>query len=233
MTTMRGAPTGVTGFRTLAGSMPCATVIIALCGFTAPLALAADNDLHFEPAAMLKWETEEFSGYTDYSLVDIDGRQALHAQCDDAASGLWLRREIDLNKTPIVEWSWRVDETFEGIDETTRAGDDYPARLYVVQDGGWLRWRTRAINYVWASEMPAGEDWPNAYVSQARVVAVRSGPPDEPGTWHTERRNVREDFRHFHDRDVDTIDAIALMTDCDDTGATAEAWYGPVRFLPE
>jgi hypothetical protein len=204
--------------------------VIVLLSLTAA---AGKGIVDFTPESMLQWEIQDFSGETRYTLVEIDGRQALHAQCDDAASGLWLRREIDLNETPVVEWSWRVDETFEGVDETTRAGDDYPARLYVVRDGGLLRWRTRAINYVWASEMPQQADWPNAYASQARMVAVRSGPPAKPPTWLTERRNIRDDFRALHDRDIVRIDAIALMTDCDDTGGTAEAWYGEIRFLPE
>lgn len=196
-------------------------------------AAGAGDALVFTPQTMLEWQQEVFSGETRYRLVEVDGRNALHASCDNAASGLWLRREIDLERYPVMEWRWRVDETFEGIDETTRGGDDYPARLYVVRDGGLLRWRTRAINYVWASEKPVGADWPNAYARQARMVAVRSGPPQEPGTWVTERRNIREDFRDLHGRDLDRIDAVALMTDCDDTGGTAEAWYGDIRFLPE
>ncbi|MFW5816707.1 MAG: DUF3047 domain-containing protein [Wenzhouxiangella sp.] len=189
--------------------------------------------MRFAPGEIVEWERESFSGQTEYTLVEVDGRPALHAQCDDAASGLWLRREIDIVNYPIVEWTWRVDETFQDIDETSRAGDDYPARLYVVLDGGWLRLRARAVNYVWASVEPKGADWPNAYASRARMVAVQSGPPDQPGTWHTQRRNVREDFRELHDRDLDKIDAVALMTDCDDAGGTAEAWYGEIRFLPE
>ncbi|MGY6554573.1 MAG: DUF3047 domain-containing protein [Wenzhouxiangella sp.] len=196
-------------------------------------AAATDDALRFEPAAIVEWESESFSGHTQYSLVEVDGRPAVHAECNKAASGLWLRREIDLVKYPILEWSWRVDETFQDIDESSRAGDDYPARLYVIMDGGWLRLRTRAVNYVWASEKPVGADWPNAYTSRARMLAVQSGPPDAPGTWRTQRRNLREDFRALHNRDPEKIDAIALMTDCDDTGGTAEAWYGEIRFLPE
>jgi hypothetical protein len=214
------------------GLLALASSLLLTALSSAPVT-ADDAGLRFTPEAMLEWESVEFSGETQYSLVEIDGHQALHAQCNEAASGRWLRQKIDLGETPILEWSWRVDETFSGIDETSKSGDDYPARLYVVRDGGLLRWRTRAVNYVWASEMPEGADWPNAYASQARMVAVRSGEPNDPGTWVTERRNVREGFRALHNRDIDHIDAVALMTDCDDTGATAEAWYGEIRFLPE
>ncbi len=186
----------------------------------------------FSESSLAGWEAEVFSGRTQYDLVEEpEVGTVLHARCSDAASGLWRRIEVDLRETPVLEWSWRVDQTFSGIDETVRAGDDYPARVYVVVDGGWRRWRTRAINYVWASEKPAGADWPNAYASQARMLAVRSGSPEVAGQWRRESRNVREDFRRYHGRDVEQIDAVAIMTDCDDTGGEAEAWYGDIRFI--
>lgn len=184
----------------------------------------------FSPDAIARWRAHAFAGQTSYRLVETDAGPAVHARCDRAASGLFLDAPVDLRETPILEWTWRVDATLDpAVDETTRAGDDFPARLYVVQGGGLLRWRTRALNYVWASGQPAGADWPNPFAAQAHMIAVRSGPG---GGWRTERRDVREDFRRFHGRDVDVIDAVAIMTDCDNRGVTAEAWYGAIRFLP-
>lgn len=190
--------------------------------------------LEFMPEDMLRWRSESFQGKTKYEL-DISGpTAAIHARCDDSASGLFLKEPIDLRATPIIEWSWRVDNVFDSfVDERTKLGDDYSARLYVVKDGGLLPWRARAINYVWASHMAKGSDWSNAYATQAYMIAVRSGMPSAPGRWVTERRNIREDFRRYHQLDVETIDAIAIMTDCDNRTTTAEAWYGNVRFIAE
>lgn len=197
-----------------------------------PAAAQAGAGLEFTPGDIIGWEAHSFEGETRYDLVEISGREAIHASCtDNTASGLFYREKIDLTETPVVEWQWRVKETFSGHDETTRAGDDYAARLYVVDEHRVLRWRTRAVNYVWASEQERSSDWANAYASQARMVAMRSGDDVGP-EWRTERRNIREDFRHYHDRDITEIDAIAIMTDCDDTGEPVEAWYGDIRFLP-
>jgi hypothetical protein len=192
-------------------------------------AAPAAAELSFTPDAIAGWAPHSFKGDTAYALDEVDGRAAIHAVCDDSASGLFLRREIDLTRTPIMEWRWRVERTFPpGPAETTKKGDDYPARLYVVKEA-LLPWNTVALNYVWASQQPRGAEWPNAYASQAMMVALRSGPGDG---WVTERRDLRADFRRLHGEDVTIIDAVAIMTDCDDRGGTAEAWYGGVRFLP-
>ncbi len=197
-------------------------------------AVAAAGGTTYTPADIIDWKPHSFSGETDYRLVEKDGREAIHARCEDGtASGLVLEQGIDIASTPILEWEWRVDATFEGIDETRRAGDDYAARLYAVDERRIARWRTRAVNYVWASGKETGADWANAYASQARMVAVRSSADGDGGAWVTERRDLREDFRDYHDRDVETVDALAIMTDCDDTGEPVEAWYGEIRLLPE
>ncbi len=189
--------------------------------------------VEFTPEEILAdWDRHSFEGETRYDLVNVDEQAAIHAICNDGtASGLFYREDIDLQETPVMEWTWRVDDTFSDIDETTRAGDDYPARIYVVDESRVLRWRTRALNYVWSSTSEPGTDWPNAYASQARMIAVR-GAGDAGDGWQTERRNLLEDFERHHDRSPGRINAVAIMTDCDDTGQDIEAWYGNIRFLP-
>ncbi len=209
--------------------MSIRTALAALATLCAGAALAQA----FAPAEIAAWSAHRFKGETTYALTEIDGAPAVRARCENSASGLALEREIDLTRTPILEWRWRVDAVFPpGPPETERAGDDYPARLYVIRDGGLLPWRTRALNYVWASAAPRGANWPNAYAAQARMIALRTGA-DAGGGWVVERRDLRADFRRFHDLDATRIDAVAIMTDCDDRGGRAEAWYGAIRFLAE
>jgi len=206
-------------------AVACAPPFLAAGAGTAPPT--------FAPADILEWRAKPFRGETRYEAAEVAGRAAVRASCDASASGLVLERTIDLTRTPVVEWSWGIEAAFDGaVDEARKAGDDYPARLYFVKDGGLNPFATRAINYVWASGKPAGADWPNAYTANAHVIAVQSGPPDPARPWVTQRRNLREDFRRYHGRDVAAIDAVAIMTDCDNRAATATAWYGPVRFLP-
>lgn len=226
---------------TMSGRHACAPVILPVPGWVrlavvvlsiSPILHAEDVARVFRPADLIQWQPHSFSGETRYRLTEVDGRSAVHAQCrDEAASGLFLRQEIDLDRTPILEWQWRVTDTFDGIDEQQRDGDDYPARLYAVDEHTFMPWRTRAINYVWASEMAPGAQWENAYQSRAIMVAMRSGADSGTG-WVTERRDLRADFREIHGAEPGKLDALAIMTDCDDSGQRIEAWYGEVRLLP-
>lgn len=197
---------------------------------------ATIEPLTFLPEAMIGWETVTFEGRTDYRVVDTAssglGHSVVEAECTSAsASGRILQRRIDLTATPVLDWRWRVDQGFSGVDERTRAGDDHAARIYLVQER-WPRWRSRVVNYVFSGSQPAGAAWPNPYSSRFAMLAV-AGRDAQTGQWRTERRNVREDFRRLHGIDIDHIDAIAIMTDCDNTGQSARAAYGPIRWLPE
>ena len=178
------------------------------------------------------WEEKVFSGKTSYETVRHGGRHVVRATSRGTASGLYFRRRIDLDKTPILRWTWRVEGTLGDIDERTRAGDDYSARVYVIRSHPVLLWRTRAVNYVWASTRPAGDTWPNAFTDASRHVAVRSGD-DHAGRWVDERRDVRADFRSLFGKSVRYVDAVAIMTDTDNTGGSAVAYYGDIAFTSE
>ncbi|MDN5938373.1 MAG: DUF3047 domain-containing protein [Salinisphaera sp.] len=183
----------------------------------------------FDPGSLGRWETESFRGETEYGLVTVNGHTLLRAHCDATASGLYRELEVDLTTTPVLPWAWRVAGVYQGLQEKTKAGDDFPARVYVVDSGGWFVWRTRAINYVWASGQPVGSHWLNPFAEQAMMVAVEAGAPKKAGLVH-ESRNVRADFRRLFGRDVDQIEAVALMTDCDNAEVEGTAWYGAIWF---
>lgn len=175
------------------------------------------------------WQAKAFTGKTRYSLENMDGRIVMRADSSAAASGLYREVSVDLGKTPVLNWTWKVGNVLASADERTRAGDDYPARIYVVFSGGLMFWRTRAINYVWSSKQPAGSSWPNAYTSNAGMIAVESGS-SRVGQWVSEQRDVRADYQRLFGEEPGRVDAVAIMTDSDNTGATATAWYGDIWF---
>ena len=178
------------------------------------------------------WKAKHFSGETSYTPDKIDGRDCVKATAEGTASGMFREIEVDLTKTPWLNWHWRIDNIYENRGEQTKAGDDYPARIYVVKSGGALFWKTLAVNYVWSSHQPVSTSWFNAYTDNARMIAVRSGQI-QTGQWLTEKRNVRDDFRQAFGKDVTTIHAVAFMSDADNTGLSASACYGDIFFSSE
>lgn len=203
---------------------------LLLCA--AAVAAAAQRVSVLEDADLGPWEPQSFKGRTRYEPVQTPAGRVLRARSEGSASGLVRRLHVDLRETPVLHWRWRVENVLEGVQETRKSGDDYPARVYVVVSGGALFWRTRAVNYVWASREPRGTTWPNAFTDHARMVAVESGT-GRVGRWVEESRDVRADFRRLFGEEVDSIDAVAIMTDTDNSGQRATAFYGDIWFAPQ
>ncbi|MFC3102805.1 DUF3047 domain-containing protein [Salinisphaera aquimarina] len=187
----------------------------------------------FSAGALAAWQEKSFKGKTDYRLTGTGNHRALEARCDGTASAIARLLPVDLNATPVLHWQWRVENVHEGLDEHGKAGDDFAARVYVIHDAGLLKWRSRAINYVWAGSAERGSHWPNPFTHQAMMVAVESGATADPHAWVSESRDVRADFKRFYDLDLDSVDAVAIMTDCDNAGGTAGAAYRDLYFAPK
>lgn len=179
-----------------------------------------------------QWKPETFSGETAYEVVSIDNQPAIKASAEQSASGLVRKIKIDLTRTPYMNWSWKVDNVLKDVDETQKSGDDYAARVYVVISGGVFFWRTRAISYAWASQQPKDSIWPNAFTDRAVMVAVKSGP-ELSGQWVTEKRNILEDIKKLLGIDKTSIDAVAIMTDTDNSKQSATAYYGNIYFTAQ
>lgn len=186
----------------------------------------------FSQGDLSGWQTKVFAGETRYTLEKSQGRLGLRADSSAAASGRYREININPDETPMLHWSWKVDNVLAGVDECTRAGDDYAARVYVIFSGGLAFWRTRAINYVWSSNQPVGGSWVNAFTDNVRMVAVQSGP-ERAGQWTNEQRNIRADYQYLFGEKPRTIDAVAIMTDTDNSGKSATAWYGDIWFATE
>jgi len=188
----------------------------------------------FSKGDLSKWEEKVFDGKTIYTFVlDKQKQQSvLQATSSNAASGLFCKMRIDLEKTPYLNWSWNTSSAFDGMDESKKAGDDFVARIYVVVDGGLLFWKTLALNYVWSSSHKTGEKWSNPYTSNATMFAVESGK-ENLGTWQHYKRNVHEDLKQLVGKDTRYIDAVAIMTDTDNSGKSATTSFGDIFFTSE
>jgi len=168
----------------------------------------------FSQGSMAGWDQKVFKGETDYSIVYDPERKSN------------VLRAVFLN------WSWKVSEALAGIDETAKAGDDFSARVFVVVERGIMGLSTFSVNYVWASQHPVGSAWPSPFTSHVRLLAVDSGSKDL-NNWVSHKRNVRADLKEQFGEDILSIDAVALMTDTDNSGGRAQTFYGDIWFSAE
>ncbi len=183
----------------------------------------------FSTYGLQGWTEKEFDGKTHYSLDQDEGKKVLHAVSRESASGLIKEIEIDLDKTPFLKWSWKVNNTINSENERIKKGDDFSARVYVIFSDGPFFWQTKSLNYVWANEATIGEHWPNPYTRNAQMFAIQSGD-DGVGQWQHEVRNVREDLKKIFGKDIKKINAIAIMSDTDQTGGETQAWFDNIEF---
>ena len=202
--------------------------------------VAADINLTaLDKSGMSLWEQKIFSGESSYTPEMYRDRPALKAVSNASASGLVLKKSIDLSETPYMSWSWLVEKTLFPLDERSKKGDDFVTRLYVVIDGGFMFWKTLSLNYVWSSNQEKDLVWDNPFAgSNVQMMSIR-GKDAQTSKRYEERRNVYEDLiQVFGDKGsaeanqdaYGVIDVIAIMTDTDNSGKQAESYYGDIIF---
>lgn len=193
----------------------------------------ADSELaigEFSHNRLDGWQHKSFQGETQYRLQTLDGVTVLTADSHTAASGLFKQQVIDLDQTPFLNWSWRIGKRLSGLNEQSKIGDDYAARIYVVVKGGLAFWQTRAINYVWAGNTKKDSVWPNAFAGDHAMMLALRGPEAPLNVWQTEKRDIRADFKRLLGQNIQSIDAVAIMTDTDNSGDQVFAAYGDIWF---
>lgn len=185
----------------------------------------------FSTTGLTGWSEKSFKGATEYKPIREDGRTVIKSHSSNSASGLIKQINIDPIRYRYLRWSWKIGSTVKHGDEEKKSGDDYAARIYVVFPGRFF-WQTKAINYIWSNRLPKGSHRPNAFSANVMMVAVESGP-ELAGTWLTEKRDVADDYRRLFGGEPGAIQAIAIMTDTDNTGGEADAWYGDITMATE
>ena len=166
---------------------------------------------------------------TIYTLGSNDNGNYYKAIADNAASGLGKEIKIDLNKTPIINITWKIENDLPGIKENTKKGHDFAARVFAVKKTGATPLSNRAINYVFSSNSEIGFNSPSPYTKKS-IDNVLATTKDNLNKWITVKANVKEDFKRFHDLDVNELDGLAIMSDTDNSKMKAVAYYQNIYF---
>ncbi len=185
---------------------------------------------------------------TRYELVKDGESVVVKAVSEASASGLTKAVKIDPRVFPIIRWRWKVENLLRHSDVSRKDGDDYPARLYITFEyepdkvgfSKKLKYKAGraifgdipigALNYIWETKTPVGTIVENAYTDFAQMIVVESGP-QKVGVWVDEERNIYDDYKKAFGEEPPMINGVAIMTDTDNTGERAVAYYGDIRFV--
>tara|TARA_B100000925_G_scaffold176462_1_gene133027 strand:- start:444 stop:1094 length:651 start_codon:yes stop_codon:yes gene_type:complete len=169
---------------------------------------------------------------TIYTVGSNENGNFLKAIADNAASGLGKEVKIDLNKTPFINITWKIEKDLVGIKENTKKGHDFAARVFAVKKTGATPLSNRAINYVFSSNNKIGFYSPSPYTKKS-IDNVLATTITDLNKWVTVKSNVKEDFKKFHDLDVNELDGLAIMSDTDNSKMKAIAYFQNIYFSAE
>ena len=169
---------------------------------------------------------------TIYTVGSNEKGNFYKAVADNAASGLGKEVKINLNKTPFINITWKIEKDLPGIKENTKKGHDFAARVFAVKKTGATPLSNRAINYVFSSNNQIGFNSPSPYTKKS-IDNVLATTQENLNEWVTVKANVKEDFMRFHDLDVNELDGLAIMSDTDNSKMKAIAFYQNIYFSAE
>jgi len=204
------------------------------------LVLIFTNFVSAETKNIFEFTAEEFDtlkerkvkGKTEWSLGFNENGNYIRAEAEGTGSGLGKEILIDLNKTPYINITWKIEKDLNGIVENSKKGHDYAARVFVVKKTGATALSNRAINYVFSSNNSIGENWPSPYTKKS-IDYVLSTTRKNLNEWVTVKANVKKHFKHLHNLEVDELNAVAIMTDTDNSKLKAISYYQNIYFSSE
>ena len=190
------------------------------------------NVFEFTNLELSKLEVRKVRGAdnkTVYSVGSNENGNFLKAVADNAASGLGKETKIDLNKTPFINITWKIEKDLQGIKENTKKGHDFAARVFVIKKTGATVLSNRAINYVFSSNNDVGFNSPSPYTRKS-IDNVLATTIKNLNKWISVKANVKEDFKRFHDLDVNQLDGLAIMVDTDNSKMKAISYFQDIYF---
>ena len=190
------------------------------------------NIFEFTDLELSKLEVRKVRGAdnkTIYSVGSNENGNFLKGIADNAASGLGKKTEINLNKTPFINITWKIEKDLPGIKENTKKGHDFAARVFVIKKTGATPLSNRAINYVFSSNNKIGVSSPSPYTKKS-IDKVLASTKENLNEWITVKANVKEDFKKFHNLDVNQLDGLAIMVDTDNSKMKAISYFQNIYF---
>ncbi len=184
---------------------------------------------NFTQEELKSLKVRKVKGETSWSFGSNSNGNFIRAEAEGVGSGLGKQIEIDLQKTPFINITWKVEKDLSGINENSKKGHDYAARVFVVKKTGSTALSNRAINYVFSSNSNVNDTWKSPYTKKS-IDYVLSTTKKNLNNWVTVKANVREDFMKLHGLEVKNLSGVAIMTDTDNSKLKTISYYQNIYF---
>tara|TARA_Y100001970_G_scaffold293508_1_gene440828 strand:+ start:437 stop:1081 length:645 start_codon:yes stop_codon:yes gene_type:complete len=214
--------------------------MLKLFKFSCLIFLILSSDLKAENITVFDFTEDELKtlkvrkvkGKTTWTLGFNENGNYIKAEAEGTGSGLGKEILIDLNKTPFINITWKVEKDLSGIVENSKKGHDFAARVFVVKKTGKTALSNRAVNYVFSSNNSIGKTWRSPYTKKS-IDYVLATTKNNLNEWVTVKANVKDHFKKLHNLDVKEIEGVAIMTDTDNSKLKAVSYYQNIYFSPE
>ena len=207
-------------------------IFIYLLFFSNPVLSEKINVFEFTSSELSSLKVRKVRGAdskTNYSIGSNENGNFLRAEANNAASGLGKEIVIDLNKTPYLNITWKVERDLKGIVENSKKGHDYAARVFVVKKTGATPLSNRAMNYVFSSNNKIDTYNPSPFTKKS-IDYVLSTTKNNFNQWVTVKVNVQDHFKKFHNLELNKINGVAIMSDTDNSKLISIAYYQNIYF---
>ncbi len=185
---------------------------------------------------------------TRYHPTWHEDRPALHALSMRGDSLIRLPVRAEGPHVGRLRFSWFVNALNPAAELGNSALDDAVVRVILQFDGDKAPFSARdhrlsdlvqlatgeplphaTLMYVWDHRHPAGTLLRHPRTDRVRVLVVASGEA-MLGRWVDFERDIAADYEQAFGKPPVRLTGLALMTDANNTGQRAEAWYGPITW---
>ena len=202
------------------------------------------------PAEWKPLPLASFKKNTDYMLVTEDGVVVLRAMAHGSASAMAVKTEFDPHQFPMLSFRWKVAQGIQGADNADPSKEDSPVRVMVAfaGDTSKLSFKDKfasstaqsasgqplpyaLLMYIWGEKVPVNSVTVSGRTSRIRMLAV-SADDQGLGKWQSFTRNLVEDYKRVFAEEPGNVTSIEILTDTDNTGGDAQAYYGDITIGP-
>jgi len=187
---------------------------------------AKEFRIDFSDEGMKLFKKRGFGKKTTYANGKDDKGWFLKAEANSSATGLGM--EIDkklLKEMPFINITFKIEKDFESIDQKTKGGHDWAARIMV---GHGKKIGSKLVSLAHSSFLEEGYLQTSPWTKGSRDYVISN---DKSGEWHTRKINIKELLEKTHG--ISFTNFIAVFSDSNNSKQKIIAYYRDIYFSSE